>query len=287
MELPLELLKEIALKTPSAYHVLVRTTKLITFDKHLMMQLFTTLRLGKKGGMFNKIIGYRLPNDDLHIIDEITPSIVVYGDQYWYYQGKLHRGSRSVIETNLAGTRSVIETNLAGTRSVRSTDLANDLPAVIYSDGTQAWYCHGKRHREKYLPAVVDSNGYQAWYYHGSLHRDNGLPAVIYSDGTQEWYCYGQLHRDSQSASGNDLANDLPAVIYSNGTQEWYYKGKRHRCNDLPAVINSDGSQEWYYKGKRHRCNDLPAVVYSNDVQEWYRHDVKYTLGADTISEHL
>ncbi len=122
MELPLDILKEIALKTPGAYRILSQTTKLISFDKHWLMQHFTTLRLGVKDSEYEHATGYRLPNGDLHIINDTVPSIIIGKNQYWFYQGKRHRDSRSVSGTDLAG---------------------NDLPAVIDYDGYQVWYRHG------------------------------------------------------------------------------------------------------------------------------------------------
>ncbi len=50
------------------------------------------------------------------------------------------------------------------------------------------WYQHGKLHRDNDLPAVIYTNGTQMWYQHGKLHRDNDLPAVIYSDGAVEYW---------------------------------------------------------------------------------------------------
>jgi hypothetical protein len=43
----------------------------------------------------------------------------------------------------------------------------NDLPAVIYSDGTQEWYKNGKRHRDNDLPAAIFRSEYQYWYQNG------------------------------------------------------------------------------------------------------------------------
>ena len=60
---------------------------------------------------------------------------------------------------------------------------------TTFSDGSQAWWLHGKRHRED-GPAVIYLDGYQAWYLHGQLHREDG-PAVIWPDGSQEWWLDG------------------------------------------------------------------------------------------------
>ena len=68
----------------------------------------------------------------------------------------------------------------------------NDLPAMIYPDGTQYWYKNGIKHRDNDLPASIYSNGHQFWYKNGNLHRDNDLPAVIYGNGDQYWWVNGQ-----------------------------------------------------------------------------------------------
>jgi antitoxin component YwqK of YwqJK toxin-antitoxin module len=68
-----------------------------------------------------------------------------------------------------------------------------DLPAVIYTDGTQYWYKNGKLHRENDLPAKIYSNGSMEWYKNGKRHRDNDLPAVILNSGHQYWYKHGKL----------------------------------------------------------------------------------------------
>jgi len=73
-----------------------------------------------------------------------------------------------------------------------------------------------KRHRDNDLPAVIWPNGTQSWFQNGKLHRNNDLPAVIWSDGRQWWYQNGKRHRD----------NNLPAIVYRNGDQYWYCNGK-------------------------------------------------------------
>jgi hypothetical protein len=67
----------------------------------------------------------------------------------------------------------------------------NDLPAIIWSDGSQFWYVNGEIHRDNDLPAIIYANGHKEWWVNGKLHRDNGLPAVIYSNGRQEWCVNG------------------------------------------------------------------------------------------------
>ena len=67
----------------------------------------------------------------------------------------------------------------------------DDLPAVIYEDGTQMWYKNGNLHRDGDLPTLI-TNGSQHFYKHGRCHRDGDLPAIIYADGYQSWYKDGK-----------------------------------------------------------------------------------------------
>ena len=57
------------------------------------------------------------------------------------------------------------------------------------------WYLNGKQHRDNDLPAVVYHNGSTCWYQNGLLHRDNDLPAVVWVNGYQAWYQHGKLNR--------------------------------------------------------------------------------------------
>ena len=59
-------------------------------------------------------------------------------------------------------------------------------PAIVYIDGQQEWYKHGKRHRTD-GPAVEWSEGTKFWYHNGKRHRTDG-PAIEYSNGTKRWY---------------------------------------------------------------------------------------------------
>ncbi len=149
---------------------------------------------------------------------------------------------------------------------------ANDLPALIYGDGSREWYLCGKLHRENDNPAIISIDDMSQadsiepcmsiWCKHGEYHRDNG-PAIIYSDGSREWYWRGMRHRNEY---------DMPAIICADGTQRWYRYGKRHRDNDLPAVQLSNGTLEWYQQGALHRDNDKPAVIRDSGIMMWYQH---------------
>jgi hypothetical protein len=55
-------------------------------------------------------------------------------------------------------------------------------------------YGNGVLHSFNNLPAEIYSNGSQLWYKNGLLHRDNDMPAEIYFGGTQKWYKNGKRH---------------------------------------------------------------------------------------------
>lgn len=57
----------------------------------------------------------------------------------------------------------------------------DDLPAVIYTDGTRFWYENGKISRKGDKPAVVWANGVIEYWEDGLRHRLKGA-ALIYPD---------------------------------------------------------------------------------------------------------
>jgi hypothetical protein len=127
-----------------------------------------------------------------------------------------------------------------------------DEPTEIDNDKTKRWYNKaGQLHRDNDLPAVIYADGSQIWYQNGKLHRDNDLPAVIWANGTQYWYKNDELHRD----------NDLPAIVFANGTQYWYQHGHLHRDNDKPVIILSNGIKYWYRNNELHRNNGKLAFA--------------------------
>ena len=100
----------------------------------------------------------------------------------------------------------------------------NDLPAVVYADGSMIWWINNKVHRDGDLPAIVNVDGVRAWYNNGKRHRDNDLPAYDDGDGELIWFNNGNIHR----------GNGPPARIYSNGQMFWYTNGKCIGDQDNP-----------------------------------------------------
>ncbi len=134
-----------------------------------------------------------------------------------------------------------------------------DLEHCVYDPVKQCkvWRKDDVKHRANELPAVIYDNGTKKWYVKGTLKRgDDKRPAIEHADGTHKWYKDGMIHR----------------VLHADGTEEWYKDDVFHRENDMPAVIGADGTKEWYIRGKRHRSGDKPAVVSADGTVQYYKH---------------
>lgn len=70
----------------------------------------------------------------------------------------------------------------------------NDLPAIVYPDGSAKWYNENKLHRDNDRPAIVFQNGTQFWFTNGMKTRVNGLPAVLWADGDVEYWLDNKFH---------------------------------------------------------------------------------------------
>ena len=59
---------------------------------------------------------------------------------------------------------------------------------IVKKDGYKCLYNEmGKLHSYNDMPAVIYPDGTKLWCKHGKLHRGNGLPAMISSTGTNYW----------------------------------------------------------------------------------------------------
>ena len=108
-----------------------------------------------------------------------NPEIDIFGDKYWYVDGKLHR---------------------------------IDGPAIEQTSGTKHWYVNGRVHRLD-GPAVELSDGSKVWYIHGKKHRLDG-PAVEWDNGDEQWcvndkYLNGPLELLEHGAKLEDIAEYL------------------------------------------------------------------------------
>ena len=81
--------------------------------------------------------------------------------------------------------------------------------------GDIAWLTKDRVFHRLDGPALIRTDGVEAWYYRGQYHRKDG-PALRDFRGCQEWYQYGELHR----ANG-------PAALYETGEVLWFFGGKQ------------------------------------------------------------
>lgn len=66
----------------------------------------------------------------------------------------------------------------------------------ITPSGARFYYNHlGQLHRED-GPAVMYLNGTSAWFRNGLRHREDG-PAVIWADGSRYWYLNGTYYSET------------------------------------------------------------------------------------------
>lgn len=63
----------------------------------------------------------------------------------------------------------------------------------IDKDKTVRYYDQNNHLHRNFGPAVIFPNGNQCWYNHGKLHRLDG-PAVIAKNGNQYWYINGKYY---------------------------------------------------------------------------------------------
>jgi len=124
----------------------------------------------------------------------------------------------------------------------------------------QAWYVHGKGHRDRGLPAVILASGMLAWQQRGELHRDGDLPSFISADG-QEWR-FSCLNRERFCC--RYIAWDKCVNKDGEGSvMAWFVNGKLHR-DELPALIFVDGTRAWYREGQCCRVDMSLRPVFAH-----------------------
>jgi hypothetical protein len=97
-----------------------------------------------------------------------------------------------------------------------------DRPAVIYPDGHDEYYRHGRMHRGGDKPDSVNhKTGRMAWYSCGVPRRATGGPTIVEADSTQKWHDQeGMFHRPSLDGCRQ------PTVIRPDGTHEFHTHGR-------------------------------------------------------------
>ena len=136
---------------------------------------------------------------------------------------------------DLVGLKTLVLSNIS------ADDLLNNPYRVVFKDDHIEFYNENNK-LDSYndLPAIIFADGTKLWHKNGELHRDGDKPTAIWADGTKLWYKNGLRHRDG----------DMPAVILADGAKVWYKNGLRHRDGDKPTVIWADG-ERWWYKNEK------------------------------------
>lgn len=230
MELPIELICEIALAAPGAYYRLVQTCKLIGNSiKINVMDHFAVYRLGGRKDMFWKQFAWRLPNGLLHSPNNSTPALVFDFDQ------------ELSIEGNGDCYEIIIVENIYMEYSTGYSDIFREL--FIYAeDKDEFWFRCGQLHRENDLPAVIHNDGNDKyWFINGLLHRDYDQPASFeimfkvqgYVEYLECWFSHGEYHR-----IGNPAIIETKIDDSGRGESYYYYEYNTH--------IEREVAEPWY-----------------------------------------
>lgn len=141
---------------------------------------------------------------------------------------------------------------------------AANKPAVLFEDGGEEWWRHGRAHREGDEPAIYISDSNKAAIAVAFGMSDGQTEHVLLPANTEIWCKDGLIHRDDGAAiqnHGDELDNRL----------EFWCRGRRHNAM-APALITSKESR-WYYHGLLHR-EDGPAFELTTSggslIREWY-----------------
>ena len=107
-------------------------------------------------------------------------------------------------------------------------------------DGDREWRnAAGKLHRDDDLPAIVYADGTKMWYQDGVLTRVNGGPSIEYPGGARCWYKDGELRRFMQESDalywyrdGMQIRDMQSDVVYSHARRITRFV---RRCKGLRA----------------------------------------------------
>jgi hypothetical protein len=70
---------------------------------------------------------------------------------------------------------------------------------------------NGKCHR-KNGPAIIWINGTKAWFLNDKRHREDG-PAVEYANGNKSWYVEGKLLDPKEAINDPELKLNYPRLV--------------------------------------------------------------------------
>lgn len=128
------------------------------------------------------------------------------GDKEWWVHGRLHRNFGLPAVHYADGTQKWFENGFyfrandlpvitkgweyQEWRDRVGVNHREGGPAIIDSNGF-FWMKKGLLHRDNDMPAIIYQNGTRCWFWNGKQHRGNNLPAVEYLNGEKEWWVDG------------------------------------------------------------------------------------------------
>jgi len=232
-----------------------------TGKKELDKQKYTTDKYGNKE--------WRNKEGQYHRED--GPAFEGYnGYKSWFINGKMHREDGPACEY-ADGDKSWYLNGMSYTEEEWKKVLNKSKPKTD-KNGNKKWTNKdGRWHRED-GPAVIYTNGTKAWWLNGKQHREDG-PAVEFANGSKHWYLNGKRYLTEE-----DWKKELNKryTIDCAGSKIWSNKEGQYHREDGPAIEWKNGSTFWYINDKVHR-EDGPAVEYKSDGRKhWYLNGIKY-----------
>lgn len=108
-------------------------------------------------------------------------------------------------------------------RRPQSADLTIEPIKTSDAFGHTQYTVNGHLHRED-GPAVVNSDGGEAWYRNGKLHREGG-PAVTWPEGDKEWWINGELVSAQSAPKSTQSVGTQQSLVDFNNSREPFKLG--------------------------------------------------------------
>ena len=159
----------------------------------------------------------------------------------------------------------------------------NPVDKEMIAAGAYIWYNKkGQFHRNDDDPAVIYPDGSKAWYTNGVFHRNGDKPSFIYSSHPEImkedkiWYKNGKFHRNSKFG---------PAINVKS-INIWCENGEIHRM-DGPAVVHKLSSRyEWWYRNHRYPFDIWTSMTRISDkTYANLKRKYKFESDLNSISE--
>ncbi|MCA8354219.1 hypothetical protein [Burkholderia cepacia] len=163
-------------------------------------------------------------NDILHRTD--GPAIEYPdGSQAWFSNGVRHRSG----EPAYVGADGSEEWWVRGVNIGKQIFIFQKFIFMLNLDSQKIlkeYLVNGMRHNED-GHAVMYFNGTRAWYLNGILHRIDG-PALLFQDGRGLWFKNGLPHRE-----------DGPAITPFDDRHEWYVEGVEYTKEEFDRWLEN------------------------------------------------